>query len=184
MSMHELILGGQKSGKSRAAETRAQVWLAEPARHATLLATAEVLDAEMVARIRRHREDRATRIPTLGTIEVSGDLAAEIDSATSPSTLLVVDCLTLWLTQRLMPMQGAGATDHDREISALLAALGRAKGPIVLVSNEIAMGVVSIDRDTRRFVDALGSLHQRVASACARVTLVVAGCELTMKGQQ
>lgn len=179
--MHELILGGQKSGKSRAAEARAEVWLAGRGRDATLLATAAALDAEMATRIERHRHDRARRVPTLVTVEVTGDLAAAIDASTSPSTLLIVDCLTLWLTQRLMPLNGDAVGDLDRQVDALIAALDHATGPLVLVSNEIAMGVVSTDRDTRRFVDALGLLHQRVATACARVTLVVAGCELAMK---
>ena len=180
--MHQLILGGQKSGKSRAAEARATAWLDGAGRTATLLATAEALDAEMAARIERHRRDRAERVPYLKTIEVAGDLAAAIDRRAAADALLIVDCLTLWLTQRLMPMRGEPAADLPRQVDALIDALGRARGPVVLVSNEIAMGGVAMDRDTRRFVDTLGLLHQRVAAACSTVTLVVAGCEIVVKG--
>jgi adenosylcobinamide kinase/adenosylcobinamide-phosphate guanylyltransferase len=181
--MRELILGGQKSGKSRAAVERARAWLAAAdARHAVLLATAEAGDAEMTTRIERHRLDRAVRVPALRTVEAGGDLQRAIDAHGAADTLLVVDCLTLWLTQRLMPLDGRAAPDLAAQTDTLIDALVRAPGPVVLVSNEIAMGVIAIDRATRGFVDALGLLHQRVAAACERVTLMVAGCELAIKG--
>jgi len=180
--MRELILGGQKSGKSRLAEERARSWLMVPGRQALLLATAQASDAEMAARIERHRRERAARVPALRTVEVSGDLAQALMAAGAAGTLLVVDCLTLWLTQRLMPWQGPAATDLASQTDALVAAITVAPGPLVVVSNEIALGVVPIDDATRHFIDALGSLHQRVATACERVTLMVAGCELTVKG--
>lgn len=183
--MHELILGGQKSGKSRAAEGRAAAWLAAASagspRRAVLIATAEALDADMAERIERHRVDRAVRLPAFETVEASGDLARTIANHAAPHTLLVVDCLTLWLTQRLMPLAAPPAGDADGQIDALIDALTRSAGPVVLVSNEIAMGVIPLARETRRFVDALGVLHQRVAAVCERVTLMVAGCELAVK---
>lgn len=182
--MRELILGGQKSGKSRVAEERARDWLAAaPLRRAALLATAQAFDDEMTARIERHRRDRAERVPGLATAEVPGDLAAAIRSHGGADVLLVVDCLTLWLTQRLMPMEGAAAADLPAQVDALLAAIEGAAGPLVVVSNEIAMGVMPMSAEARRFVDALGMLHQRVAAACERVTLMVAGCELAVKGR-
>ena len=180
--MRELILGGQKSGKSRTAEERALSWLAAPGHQAVLLATAQACDDEMTARIECHRRDRALRVPALCAVEASGDLAQAMTMRGSPDTLLVIDCLTLWLTQRLMPFRGPAAADLGAQTDALLEALVSAPGPVVLVSNEIALGVVPMDDASRRFVDALGVLHQRVAAACDRVTLMVAGCELAVKG--
>lgn len=179
--MRELILGGQKSGKSRMAEERAMSWLATPGHHAILLATAQAWDEEMRAGIERHRRDRALRAPALRTVEASGDLAQAIVTHGAPDTLLVIDCLTLWLTQRLMPFHEPAATDLAAQTDALVAAVAAAKGPVVLVSNEIALGVVPMDAATRRFVGALGVLHQRMAAACERVTLMVAGCALAVK---
>ncbi len=182
--MRELILGGQKSGKSRTAEQRALDWLDAPGHKAVLLATAQAGDAEMAARIERHRQSRAARVPALRTIEVSGDLAEAIAAHAAADTLLVVDCLTLWLTQRLLPQQGPTVTDLAAQTDALVSAVAATAGPLVLVSNEIALGVVPAHADTRHFIDALGLLHQRVASICDRVTVMLAGCELAMKGMR
>lgn len=182
--MRELILGGQKSGKSRTAEERALSWLTTPGHQAMLLATAQAGDEEMSARIERHRHDRALRVPALRTVEVSGDLAQAIVRHGKPDTLLVIDCLTLWLAQRLMPFRGPVAPDLAVQTDALLAALASAPGPVVLVSNEITLGVVPMEAASRHFIDALGLLHQRMAAACDRVTLMVAGCELAVKGGQ
>lgn len=181
--MHELILGGQKSGKSRCAEARAAAWLAGGAgREATLIATALAGDAEMAERIARHREDRARRVPGLATVEVPAQLPEALAERSAPRRLLVVDCLTLWLTQALMPPPGqAGVADWAAREAALCGALQAASGPVVLVSNEIALGLTPVDPALRRFLDALGWLHQRVAAQCGRVTLMVAGIELPVK---
>jgi adenosylcobinamide kinase/adenosylcobinamide-phosphate guanylyltransferase len=184
---HELILGGAKSGKSRTAELRAKAWLtADPARSATLIATALPADVEMAERIRRHRVDRAERVGALATVEAPVELPAAIRRQALPQRLLVVDCLTLWLTQCLMPPGGvaldeAGWRAHEQ---ALLQALRECASPVVLVSNEIGLGVMPLGRETRAFLDALGLLHQRVAALCGRVTLMVAGCEMTVKGER
>lgn len=186
--MHELILGGQKSGKSRCAEQRAADWMARsPGHEAWLLATALPADEEMVARIARHRAARSARAPGLHVREVNQDLPSAIEAHAAPSRLLVVDCLTLWLTQELMPPgeppleSAAWPPRVDGTADALCAALARADGPVVLVSNEIGQGVVPLAREARAFVDALGILHQRVAGACAQVTLMVAGIEMPVK---
>jgi len=180
---HELILGGQRSGKSRCAEARARAWLDVPGRSAVLLATALAGDAEMRERIRRHREDRVRRVPELITDEVPVELAQALAFHTAPSRLVVVDCLTLWLTNLLMPMSGApsAADATDAAQQALLGALQRANGPVLLVSNEIGMGVAPMSAPARRFVDELGRLHQAVAEMCPRVTLMVAGIEVAVK---
>ena len=182
--MHELILGGAKSGKSRAAEARAARWLATPGHEALLIATARAGDAEMAARIARHRADRAARVPRLGCVEIGAGLAEVIAAQAAPQRLLVVDCLTLWLTQLAMPLQGPPADDAALQaaIERLLQALRAAGGPEVCVSNEIGLGVLPLGAQTRRFVDALGLLHQALAACCTRVTLMVAGHELALKG--
>ena len=184
VSHSELILGGQKSGKSRRAELLAQRWLSQsPSHEAVLIATASALDDEMRDRIARHQADRALRLPGIRTLEEPRHLAAAIATHSRPGTLLVVDCLTLWLTQWLMPADDipADARVLRNELLALPTAIAGCAGPIVLVSNEIGLGVIPLGRDVRRFVDALGSLNQSVAQACARVTFMAAGCAVAMK---
>jgi adenosylcobinamide kinase/adenosylcobinamide-phosphate guanylyltransferase len=181
--MHELILGGGKSGKSRCAESRAKSWLQQPGRSALLLATALPGDPEMRERIARHRAERARHVPTLRTAEVPYHLPAALREWSAPDKLLIVDCLTVWLTQQLMPIQGPPLDDAawQQQQEALCAALRAAPGPVVLVSNEIGMGVAPLGREVRRYLDALGTLHQRLAADCERVTLMVAGIEMGVK---
>ena len=106
LATSELILGGQKSGKSRRAELLARDWLAmSPEHRALLIATAQPWDDEMRARIARHQQDRAQRVPGLATLEEPHDLATAITRHGAAHTLIVVDCLTLWLTNHLMPLQ-------------------------------------------------------------------------------
>ena len=187
MPEHELILGGQKSGKSRRAEQRAVDWLAEaPAtRRAVLIATGQAHDDEMRQRIARHQADRAQRVPAMRTVEEPIELAREIVTQSAPDTLVVIDCLTLWLTNLLMPLRSESARPITRtpamHIAMLLVALREARGPVVLVGNEIGLGVIPLGGETRAFVDALGRLNQDVAAACGRATLMVAGLPLTLK---
>ncbi|WP_085315455.1 bifunctional adenosylcobinamide kinase/adenosylcobinamide-phosphate guanylyltransferase [Derxia lacustris] len=178
----ELILGGQKSGKSRRAEQLAERWLAAaPAREACFIATARAGDDEMRARIERHRADRAARLPRMVTVEAPLQLGATLAAESRPGRLVVVDCLTLWLANLLLPAAPSEPADPAPEIAALLDALGAARAPVLLVGNEIGLGVIPLGRETRAFVDALGLLNQRVAAACARVTLMAAGLPLTLK---
>lgn len=179
---HELILGGAKSGKSRAAEQRAAAWLAAGGeRRATLIATALPADGEMRARIARHRADRAQRVPALETVEAPFALGATLRRLAHPQRLLLVDCLTLWLTQCLLPPPGVAPADWPQERAALFAALHDSASPLLLVSNEIGLGVMPLSAEARAGLDALGLLHQDVAASCSRVTLMVAGCELRVK---
>ena len=180
---HELILGGQRSGKSRCAEERARHWLDAPGHSAVLLATALGGDAEMRARIERHRADRALRVPELQLDEVPRALAQAVQKHSAPGQLVVIDCLTLWLTNLLMPMQGEplGEAALRLECDALCDALWRAPGPVVIVSNEIGLGLAASSAPARRFVDELGRLHQAVAAGCDHVTLMVAGLEVAVK---
>ena len=187
VARNELILGGQKSGKSRRAEGLAQSWLAQSGRHhALFIATARGDDDEMRARISRHRADRALRVPALATLEEPLAIAAAVRQHSRADTLLVVDCLTLWLSNLVWPGHAAtdappGLGDPAPQTEALLLALAGAPGPLVLVSNEIGLGVIPIGREVRAFCDALGLLNQQVTRACERVTLMVAGLPLALK---
>ena len=180
----ELILGGQKSGKSRRAELLAREWLAQSSQHsAALIATGQPWDDEMRERIRRHQVDRLARVPGLATIEEPLLLAEMIDQHSRPDHLLVVDCLTLWLTNLMMPASGAGLGQHELEMQVvkLTQTIVSASGPVVLVGNEIGLGVIPLGREVRAFVDMLGRLNQAVAAACQRATLMAAGLPLTLK---
>jgi len=188
----ELILGGQKSGKSRRAELLARAWLdSGSGRQAVLIATAQPWDAEMQARIARHQADRALRVPGMRTLEEPRQLAQAIQTHSRPDTLLVVDCLTLWLTNWLMPMHPGDESSSESNqavapvaiepVALLLEAIAAAPGPLVLVGNEIGLGVIPMGAEVRAFVDTLGRLNQDVARACARVTLMAAGLPLTLK---
>ena len=184
----ELILGGQKSGKSRRAELLARSWLAQsPAHQAVMIATAQPWDDEMRERIARHQVDRAERVPGMQTVEEPLALGETLASHSQPQTLVVVDCLTLWLTNLLMPMENSKKNEPPAlavhaQVAMVLRAIENAAGPVVLVGNEIGLGVIPLGRETRAFVDALGLLNQEVAQACQRVTFMAAGLPLTLKG--
>lgn len=188
----ELILGGQKSGKSRRAEMIAKDWLQQsPTHKAILIATAQPWDEEMRQRIARHQHDRAERVPGLTTVEEPLLLAQTIQDLCRPDTLLVVDCLTLWLTNLLMPIdksidiKNPEASDFIAYTAMLSVALSKSKqnnnGPIVIVSNEIGLGVIPMGSEVRAFVDALGKLNQEIAQVCDKVTLMAAGLPLSLK---
>lgn len=180
-----LLLGGQKSGKSRQAELLARAWLqADAGRSASLIATGTAYDAEMEQRIARHQRDRRERVPQLATLEAPRDVAQLLQAHSRPEHLLVVDCLTLWLTNWLMPMEPsevAPAQAWQVQCDAFVAALQAATGPVILVSNEIGLGVIPMGREVRAFVDALGLLNQQAAAVCNRVQLMAAGLPLQMK---
>lgn len=179
------ILGGQRSGKSRRAEMLARQWIDASAQHrAVMVATGQAGDDEMRERIARHQADRALRVPGMLTVEAPLALAEALRRHSDAHTLIVVDCLTLWLTNLMMPADPAQARDEDAVVAAgasLCAAIAAAPGPVVLVGNEIGLGVIPMGREVRAFVDALGRLNQQVAQACERVTLMAAGLPLTLK---
>ena len=145
----------------------------------------------MQARIARHQADRAARVPGMRTVEEPLALAQAIQDHSQPDSLLVVDCLTLWLTNWLMPMHpGDESSSVSNQLPALasieaiallLEAIVAAPGPLVLVGNEIGLGVIPMGAEVRAFVDALGLLNQQVAQRCERVTLMAAGLPLTLK---
>ena len=155
-----------------------------------LIATGQAWDDEMRERIARHQRDRAERVPGLQTVEEPHDVAAAVALHSTPQTLLVVDCLTLWLTRWTMPVgveamsfeqKQALALDWKAQAAMFLIAVRKSPGPVVLVGNEIGLGVIPMGREVRAFVDALGTLNQQVAQVCPRVTLMAAGLPLTLK---
>ncbi|MFV0664595.1 bifunctional adenosylcobinamide kinase/adenosylcobinamide-phosphate guanylyltransferase [Denitromonas sp.] len=178
----ELILGGARSGKSRLAEQRA----IDHGGPVTVIATAEAGDDEMAARIARHRVDRPGH---WHTIEAPTELADTLQRAASANGCLIVDCLTLWLSNLLMADAADLRAPHDastlprwqREHAALLAALPALPGTTVLVANEVGLGLVPDSPLGRLFRDEAGRLNQSVAATCDRVTLVAAGLPLTLK---
>ena len=181
------IVGGQKSGKTRRAEQMARDWLDADAQHeAVYLATGQAWDAEMRARIARHQADRALRVPGMRTQQAPLHLAQALQSYSQPQTLLVVDCLTMWLTNWMMPAQESAsnqpqALDWQGQHALFLEVLAQCPGPVVVVGNEIGLGVIPMGEQVRAFVDALGVLNQEVARVCASVTLMAAGLPLTLK---
>jgi adenosylcobinamide kinase/adenosylcobinamide-phosphate guanylyltransferase len=150
-----------------------------------MLATAQAWDAEMQARIERHQADRAQRLPSMQTVEEPVAIAEAIIKLSTRQTLIVVDCMTLWLTNLLMPANPSKALDEkEMQLAAgqLIQAIADASAPVVLVSNEIGLGVIPLGKDVRMFVDAQGRLNQLLAAECTRVTLMSAGLPLTLKG--
>ncbi|CRM98260.1 bifunctional adenosylcobinamide kinase/adenosylcobinamide-phosphate guanylyltransferase [Pseudomonas sp. 22 E 5] len=170
--MHQLILGGARSGKSRLAEKLAS----DSALPVIYIATSQPLDGEMNTRVALHRKRRPEQ---WGLIEEPIELARVLRENAAPGRCLLVDCLTLWLTNLLM-LEDRERLAFERE--QLLESLGTLAGEIIFVSNETGLGVVPLGELTRRYVDEAGWLHQALAERCQRVVLTVAGLPLTLKG--
>lgn len=164
-----LVLGGARSGKSRFAEDLA----AASGLARTYVATAEVWDDEMRERIAHHR---ARRDGTWTTVDAPLDLPEALPAASGRDRIVLVDCLTLWLSNVML-----AGRDVEAAIDALLAALAAISGPAILVSNEVGSGIVPDTRLGRDFRDHQGRLNQRVAAIADRVKLVVAGLPLDLK---
>ncbi|HEX8374941.1 MAG TPA: bifunctional adenosylcobinamide kinase/adenosylcobinamide-phosphate guanylyltransferase [Geminicoccaceae bacterium] len=161
-----LVLGGARSGKSAFAETAIQAWPAPW----LYLATAQAYDDEMRDRIALHR---ARRPEGWVTRDVPMELGQAVAEATGP---VLVDCLTLWLTNLIL-----AGTDCAAATETLLAACAAAPGPLVLVGNEVGLGIVPDNALARRFRDEAGRLHQRLAARADRVVFMVAGLPMIVK---
>ena len=170
--MLQLILGGARSGKSRLAEKLAS----DSALPVIYIATSQPLDGEMNQRVALHRQRRPAH---WGLIEEPVELARVLRENAAPGRCLLVDCLTLWLTNLLM-LEDAERLAFERD--QLLESLAVLPGEIIFVSNETGLGVVPLGELTRRYVDEAGWLHQALAERCQRVVLTVAGLPLTLKG--
>ena len=169
--MRELILGGARSGKSRLAEQLAQ----ESGLQVVYIATAAAGDREMALRIEQHRQRRPQ---DWQLIEEPIALAKVLQQQAAAGRCLLVDCMTLWLSNLLM----AGDEDLAQRREQLLALLPNLPGRVIFVSNEVGMGIVPMGELSRRFQDESGLLHQALAQSCERVILTVAGLPHTLKG--
>lgn len=169
--MCELILGGARSGKSALALRRAEA----SGRVVVWVATAEAHDEEMAERIARHRAERPVHWQT---VEEPLHLADSLRRLAAADFCVVVDCLTLWLTNLLL---AADDTLLEQETTALLAVLPMLPGHVILVANEVGLGIVPENALARRFRDEAGRLNQAVAARCEHVTWVAAGLPLILK---
>lgn len=172
--MKHLILGGVKSGKSRYAENAARA-LSE---NVAVVVTAEPLDEEMNARIARHVAERPAHWITK---ESYVDLAGTLDELNHDPDVevVIIDCLTLWVTNLLVKLDVSD--EVELHIGRFETALSRFDKPIFLVSNETNLGIMPIDKLSRRFCDETGRLHQRIAQLCDCVDLLVAGLPVSVK---
>ena len=171
--VHLLILGGARSGKSRLAQDMAaRRWL-----HPVYLATAEILDDEMAARVRMHRRTRARR---WHCVEEPLEIAKIIRRGVPGTDGLLVDCLTIWLSNVLLK-EGRGAFARRRD--ELVKALHQTRQDVILVTNEVGMGVVPENELGRTFRDLAGWLNQAVAKEADTVVFVAAGLPLVLKGR-
>lgn len=173
--MIELVLGGARSGKSRYAEQQAKT----SNKPVIYIATAEARDDEMAERIVRHRNDRPQ---SWQTVEERIQLGATIKRLSNHDNCLLIDCLTLWLSNILFDRNGElQYSVFEQEKENLLAALTNCPGRLIMVSNEIGQGVVAIEKTTRLFVDEAGRLHQDIAALSDKVTFITAGLAATLK---
>ncbi len=168
--VHTLVLGGARSGKSRHAEALA----AACGRTKVYVATATAWDEEMKARIANHRHDRAGT--GWRTVEEPVALRETLVSEAKPDRIVLVDCLTLWLSNLML-----GGHDADAQARGLAADLPRLGGAVIFVSNEVGWGIVPDNALARAFRDAQGRLNPAMAQVCGQVVLVAAGLPLVLK---
>jgi adenosylcobinamide kinase/adenosylcobinamide-phosphate guanylyltransferase len=164
-----LVLGGARSGKSRYAQARAEATGLSP----VFVATAQAHDKEMADRIARHRDDRDVRWRTIEEPFALPDLIAR---EAGGDRILLIDCLTLWASNLMLAER-----DGEAEGALLVRAICAAHGPLILVSNEVGLGIVPDNALARRFRDVAGRINQQVAAACAEVQFLAAGLPLRLK---
>jgi adenosylcobinamide kinase / adenosylcobinamide-phosphate guanylyltransferase len=177
-----LVTGGARSGKSRFAETYAA--RLAPQNQGIYVATAQPYDDEMRERIGLHRERRDSGQLEWETRE-EPHLLAELVSKLPPGELVLIDCLTLWLSNRLLTDEGAGASERVlSEIDQLVSALASYKGTVLAVTNEVGLGIVPEYPLGRLYRDLAGIMNQRMAAAAEQVFLVTAGIPIELKSRQ
>ena len=169
------VLGGARSGKSLYAEGLVEGAGGGRAGGGLYLATAEAGDKEMAARIEEHKKRRG---PDWTTIEEPLDITVALNRHAAPERPVLVDCLTLWLSNVM-----AAGRDVESEIRALVDCLGSLGGPVVLVSNEVGMGIVPDNALARSYMDHAGRMNQAVAEAAHRVVVVTAGLPQVLKDE-
>ena len=173
--MRHLVLGGARSGKSTFARQMAEQTAAHCGALPVMIVTAQAFDDEMHARISAHQAERGG---SWRTIEAPIELPAAVDGL-APGDVVVIDCLTLWLSNLML-------NDHDiaAGVNDLCRAVQAAQAWFAIVSNEVGWGIVPDNALARRFRDEAGRLNQRMAEIADRVELIVAGCALTIKSNQ
>ena len=172
MARIQFVLGGARSGKSAHAESLAEAAGSNP----IYIATAEIFDQEMESRIELHRERRS---PHWQLVEAPIDLPQAIGAADSADSVILIDCLSVWITNILVHEM-----DTDDAGDRLAAALSSCKGTVILVASETGLGIVPENRLSRRFRDANGRLNQTVAALADKVFFVAAGIALRLKPPQ
>lgn len=179
MDRLQLVMGGSRSGKSRYAQQAAELYPAPR----VFIATCQICDREMEERVRKHREARNPA--DWRTIEEPFDLTVALRSARE-STVILIDCLTLWINNRLYEAQKNKKVITAEEITAAchqaLDACRRASGTVIVVSGEVGMGIVPDNPLSRLYRDCVGTCNQMIAAAADTVTLVTCGLPLTLKG--
>ncbi len=173
--MNTLVLGGAKSGKSLFAETLA----IQSGKELVYIATAQSHDNEMEQRISLHQQRRVEQNVNWITVEESIALAKVIQQESSYSRLILIDCLTLWMSNLLVSLN---EDKQQTEIEALFTCLEKCPSDLIFVSNETGLGVVPMNHLSRQFIDLSGSLHQRMARCSDRVIMTIAGLPLVLKG--
>ncbi len=174
MSKIIFIIGGCKSGKSNFAQ---KLSLEIESNQRIYLATGVVTDKEMDRRVKRHREQRKGLFET---VECPYDLIEEIEKRQKEGTLLLVDCLTMWINNLLF--KGYSFEEIEKKIENFVDRINNARGTIVLVSNEVGLGIVPDNELSRQFRDLAGMFHQKVASVAHQVYFVVCGIPTLIKG--
>jgi len=169
MDQKLFVLGGARSGKSRYAQARAEAMPGE----LIFIATAEALDEDMASRIERHRADRDAR---WRTVEAPLDIATVIADEARPGRVVLVDCLTLWASNLLF-----AGRDIAAETEKLVAAVTQGAGTLILVANEVGLGIVPDNALARQFRDAAGMINQAVAAAADEAVLLAAGLPIKLK---
>lgn len=175
---HTLVLGGARSGKSAYALALGENYIKKKAAtdaKGLFIATAKALDEEMAIRINAHK---AARGPEWETMEEPVNIAAAIINAPETHPVIVVDCLTLWLSN----LMGLSIADMKKWVDGLVDALSSAKTPVIMVSNETGLGLVPGTTLARQFRDEAGRLHQALSEKCASVFFMIAGLALKLKG--
>lgn len=168
---HLLVLGGARSGKSRFAQGRAEALTGK----LVYLATAQAFDEEMRERIALHCADRG---PRWSTVEAPLELAETITACSTPKTVVLVDCLTLWASNLMLAERDAAAATEG-----LICAVSAARGPVILVANEVGLGIVPDNALARRFRDVAGRINQVMAAATDEVVMMFAGLPLALKSK-
>ena len=171
--MKQLIIGGARSGKSRLAKEYAQTWQQQNAGDVIVIATAEITDGAMAKRIAHHQNNR----PQDWTlVETTLDLTQSLKQHSKHDNLILVDCLTLWLSNIQLSNK-----ELISEKTALLAVIQQLPGEVIFISNEVGQGVVPMGELSREFVDESGWLNQSLAKHVDKVTVAIAGLPLVIK---